>query len=214
MMRYKLNVGDKVRFIGNWDEIDNDDVLRKHDYVTISKCINLFNLPFYTIVEDNGDSFIKEDALKLVEKVENVRLKCNINNKKPTRDELLNMPKGTKIYTDAKNEDNEFIYDGNRFNSLHKFLYNQNISEDLKIVDIAPEFSADFGTHIIKIEVPTDYETVYDITEKNMESLREENERLIKTVAELKEKLNEKNIQDVNISKQELDIMKNFFERR
>lgn len=214
MMRYKFNVGDKVRFIGNWDEIDNDDVLRKYDCVTISKCINLFNLPFYTIAEDNGDSFIKEDALKLVEKVENVRLKCNINNKKPTREELFNMPKGTKIYTDAK-EDNEFVYDGNRFNSLNKFLYKSNISEALKIVDdIAPEFSTDFGTHVTKIEVPTDYEIIYDITEKNMESLREENERLIRQVAELKEKLNEKNNQDIKISKQELDIMNDFFERR
>lgn len=198
----KFRAGDKVKYKD--EEIETCNAQK----IFIVKKVSLYhNDCLVCDINDHSKTYIIDgDYLELADN--------NVKYKKPTKDELFNMPKGTKIYTDAK-EDNEFVYDGNRFNSLNKFLYKSNISEALKIVDdIAPEFSTDFGTHVTKIEVPTDYEIVYDITEKNMESLREENERLIKTVAELKEKLNEKNIQDVNISKQELDIMNNFFERR
>ena len=197
----KFRAGDKVKYKD--EEIETCNAQK----IFIVKKVSLYhNDCLVCDIDDPSKTYIiNGDYLELADN--------KVKYKKPTKDELFNMPKGTKIYTNANN-DNEFIYDGNRFNSLNKFLYKSNISEALKIVDIALEFSTDFGTQITKIEVPTDYEIVYDITEKNMESLREENERLIKTVAELKEKLNEKNIQDVNISKQELDIMNNFFERR
>lgn len=197
----KFRAGDKVKYKD--EEIETCNAQK----IFIVKKVSLYhNDCLVCDINDPSKTYIIDgDYLELADN--------NVKYKKPTRDELFNMPKGTKIYTDAK-EDNEFIYDGNRFNSLNKFLYKSNISEALKIVDIALEFSTDFGTQITKIEVPTDYEIVYDITEKNMESLREENERLIRQVAELKEKLNEKNNQDIKISKQELDIMNDFFERR
>lgn len=197
----KFRAGDKVKYKD--EEIETCNAQK----IFIVKKVSLYhNDCLVCDINDPSKTYIIDgDYLELADN--------NVKYKKPTRDELFNMPKGTKIYTDAK-EDNEFIYDGNRFNSLNKFLYKSNISEALKIVDIALEFSTDFGTQITKIEVPTDYEIVYDITEKNMESLREENERLIRQVAELKEKLNEKNNQDIKISKQELDIVNDFFERR
>lgn len=202
MMKFKFKVGDKVRIISDY----NGDLI-KYDYLTINKCLNLFGTPWYEVAEDDGDTIIKEDALKLIEEAENIKLKYT----KPTKDELFNMPKGTKIYTDTK-EDNEFVYDGNTFNSLNKFLYKSNISDDLKIINIDSSFSDAFGTHITKIEIPRDYETIYE--EETMESLRKLNEELTKKVTEIKRKLYEKNNQDINISKQELDIMNDFFERR
>lgn len=202
-MKFKFKVGDKVRIISDY----NGDLI-KYDYLTINKCLNLFGTPWYEVAEDDGDAIIKEDALKLIEEAENIKLKYT----KPTKDELLDMPKGTKIFTDAK-EDNEFVYDGNRFNSLNKFLYKKNISDNLNITDIEyPDFPANFGTHIAKIEIPRDYETIYE--EETMESLRKLNKELTKKVTELKRKLYEKNSQDVNISKQEIDIINDFFERR
>lgn len=197
----KFRAGDKVKYKD--EEIETCNAQK----IFIVKKVSLYhNDCLVCDINDPSKTYIIDgDYLELADN--------NVKYKKPTRDELFNMPKGTKIYTDAK-EDNEFIYDGNRFNSLNKFLYKSNISEALKIVDIALEFSTDFGTQITKIEIPTDYEIVYGIREKNMESLREENERLIRQVAELKEKLNEKNNQDIKISKQELDIMNDFFERR
>lgn len=197
----KFRAGDKVKYKD--EEIETCNAQK----IFIVKKVSLYhNDCLVCDINDPSKTYIIDgDYLELADN--------NVKYKKPTKDELFNMPKGTKIYTNANN-DNEFIYDGNRFNSLNKFLYKSNISEALKIVNIALEFSTDFGTQITKIEVPTDYEIIYDITEKNMESLREENERLIRQVAELKEKLNEKNNQDIKVSKQELDIMNYFFERR
>lgn len=208
-MKFKFNVGDKVKYVGDWSNVEEDSFLRDYGYVTIKKQLNLLGHPFYEIVEDDSEDAYNEKLLELVKKAESVKLKYS----KPTKDELLDMPKGTKIFTDAK-EDNEFVYDGNRLNSLNKFLYKSNISDDLKIINIDSTFSDDFGTHITKIEVPKDYETVYVYEEETMESLRKLNEELTKKVTELKRKLYEKNSQDVNISKQELDIINDFFERR
>lgn len=207
-MKFKFNVGDKVKYVGDWSNVEEDSFLRDYGYVTIKKQLNLLGHPFYEIVEDDSEDAYNEKLLELVKKAESVKLKYS----KPTKDELLDIPKGTKIYTDTK-EDNEFVYDGNRFNSLNKFLYKSNISDDLKIINIEyPDFPASFGTHITKIEIPRDYETIYE--EETMESLRKLNEELTKKVTELKRKLYEKNNQDINISEQELNIMNDFFERR
>lgn len=197
----KFKIGDKVKY--------KDECIKGCDIhnVFVVEHTNFYD--YYYLVSDINDSskkyLIAEEDLELIDEL-------TVKNNKPTKDELLDMPKGTKIFTDAK-EDNEFVYDGNTFNSLNKFLYKSNISDDLKIINIEyPDFPASFGTHITKIEIPRDYETIYE--EETMESLRKLNEELTKKVTELKRKLYEKNNQDINISEQELDIMNDFFERR
>lgn len=194
-MKFKFKVGDKVTFINDY----NGD-LRKYSHLTINKCINLFGTPWYEVAEDDGDAIIKEDVLELVKNVEYVEFKYA----KPTKEELLDMPKGTKIFTDAK-KDNEFVYDGNTFCSENTLLYPSYLKYDLTI---NPTRKDKYGTRITKIEVPKDYETVYE--EYNMEDLREENEKLTKQVAKLQEKLRKANI-DADISKQESDIADIFF---
>lgn len=202
----KFKIGDKVKY--------------KDEYIKGCNMHNVFiveqsnSYDYCYLVCDINDSskkyLIFEEDLELIDElaVKYNTLKYN----KPSKEELFNMPKGTKIYTDAK-EDNEFVYDGNRFNSLNKFLYKENISDNLNITDIEyPDFPANFGTHIAKIEIPRDYETIYE--EETMESLRKINEELTRQIAELIKKLYEKNSQDINISKQEIDIINDFFERR
>lgn len=77
-------------------------------------------------------------------------------NTKPTKDELLEMPIGTKITTD-NDEHNVFIKvaeDEFRNDDCYVLL-DGDINDDLTIND------KDLGTRIIKVEVPT-YETEYD----------------------------------------------------
>ena len=208
----KFKVGDKVKY--------KDEYIKGCDIHNVFVVEHTNSYDCYYLVSDINDSskkyLIAEEDLELINEstLKYNTLKYNtLKYNKPSKEELFNMPKGTKIYTDTK-EDNEFFYDGNRFNSLDKFLRKENISDDLKIINIDSTFSDDFGTHITKIEVPKDYETVYVYEEETMESLRKLNEELTKKVTELKRKLYEKNSQDVNISKQEIDIINDFFERR
>lgn len=86
-----------------------------------------------------------------------------ISLKKPTKEELLKMPIGTKITTN-KDEDNIFvkISDCVFENNDDECVWDTDIEEDLSITDI------ECGDKIIKIEVPT-YKTVYD----NSEEIRE-----------------------------------------
>ena len=206
----KFKVGDKVKYKDeciNGCNIHNVFVVEQtnsYDYCYLVSDINDSSKK-YLIAEEDLE-LINESTLKYNTLKYNT-LKYN----KPSKEELFNMPKGTKIYTDTK-EDNEFVYDGNRFNSLDKFLRKENMSNDLKIINIDSSFSDAFGTHIAKIEIPRDYETIYE--EETMESLRKLNEELTRQITELKKKLYEKNSQDINISRQEIDIMNDFFERR
>lgn len=196
----KFKIGDKVKY--------KDECIKGCDIHNVFVVEHTNSYDYYYLVSDINDSskkyLIAEEDLELIDELA-------VKHNKPTKDELFNMPKGTKIYTDTK-EDNEFVYDGNTFNSLNKFLYKSNISDDLKIINIDSSFSDAFGTHITKIEIPRDYETIYE--EETMESLCKLNEELTKKVTELKRKLYKKNSQDINISKQEIDIMNDFFERR
>lgn len=202
----KFKVGDKVKY--------KDECINRCNIHDVFVVENTNSYDCYYLVSDINDSSekypIAEEDLELINES---TLKYNtLKYNKPSKEELFNMPKGTKIYTDTK-EDNEFVYDGNGFNSLDKFLRKENISDDLKIINIEyPDFPASFGTHIAKIEIPRDYETIYE--EETMESLRKLNEELTRQITELKKKLYEKNSQDINISRQEIDIMNDFFERR
>jgi hypothetical protein len=77
-------------------------------------------------------------------------------NIKPTKDELLKLPIGTKITTD-NDEYNVFLKTGEDVfrNDDSDVLVDYDINDDLTIND------EDLGTRIIKVEVPT-YETEYD----------------------------------------------------
>jgi hypothetical protein len=77
-------------------------------------------------------------------------------NNKPTKEELLQMPIGTRITTN-RDADNIFvkISDDAFENNYDECVWDTDIEEDLSITDI------EYGDKIIKIEVPT-YETVYD----------------------------------------------------
>lgn len=206
----KFKVGDKVKY--------KDECIKGCDIHNVFVVEHTNSYDYYYLVSDINDSskkyLIAEEDLELINEstLKYNTLKYNtLKYNKPSKEELFNMPKGTKIFTDTK-EDNEFVYDGNRFNSLDKFLRKENMSNDLKIINIDSSFSDAFGTHIAKIEIPRDYETIYE--EETMESLRKLNEELTRQITELKKKLYEKNSQDINISRQEIDIMNDFFERR
>ena len=76
---------------------------------------------------------------------------------KPTKEELRDMPIGTKITTDRK-EDNVFVKTEEDSLEFYSVEYNDNLDSG----DINNDLSIDcYGTKIIKIEKPTGYETVY-----------------------------------------------------
>lgn len=80
---------------------------------------------------------------------------------KPTKEELLSMPVGTKITTDLA-ENNVFVkYSDNNFRNRESlYLSGKNdINADLTIND------KDCGTKIVKIEEPK-YETIYDASQE------------------------------------------------
>ena len=80
-------------------------------------------------------------------------------NKKPTKDELLKLPIGTKITTD-NDVNNVFIkICEDTFVNDNTSLYDYNINDNLTINDEV------LGTKIIKVEVPT-YETKYDYSKE------------------------------------------------
>lgn len=103
-------------------------------------------------------------------------------NKKPTKEELLEMPMGTKITTDAK-EDNVFVKTDNGIygtiddrEDIETAFYNE-AGDEMVDDEINDDLSLDedltYGTKIIKIEVPT-YETVYDSSEEVKEMTMDE----------------------------------------
>lgn len=79
---------------------------------------------------------------------------------KPTKNELLNMPNGTKIMTNSTVKGyNRFVKAGEDFiNRENKLMYDFEINEDLTFSACALK---KHGTKIIKIEKPH-YETVWE----------------------------------------------------
>lgn len=89
-------------------------------------------------------------------------------NKKPTKEELFEMPIGAKITTDL-DECNIFVKkNANEFENDHSdVIADYDINEDLSLN------VGCYGDKIIKIEVPT-YETVYDSSEEVKEMTMDE----------------------------------------
>lgn len=76
---------------------------------------------------------------------------------KLTREELLSMPSGTRITTDLDSKYNIFTKADDEFISDDgTCIDGYDINDDLTLDD------DDYGTKIIKIEKPAEYETVYD----------------------------------------------------
>lgn len=90
-------------------------------------------------VENSDDKFALISAMKI------------------TKQKLLDMPIGTKIITDAK-ENNEYVYDGDSFIDENGCIDDYDINEDLTLDTYDEET---YGTRIIKIEEP-EYTTIYD----------------------------------------------------
>lgn len=80
-----------------------------------------------------------------------------VNARKVTKEELLDMPIGIKITTDAE-KDNVYVYDGESFYNEEGCIDECDIEDDLTL-DVYDE--EEYGTRIIKIEEPT-YSTIYD----------------------------------------------------
>lgn len=81
-----------------------------------------------------------------------------VSARKVTKKELLDMPIGTKITTDAKKYNVYVKVDEDCFrNEAADFINDCDIEDDLTL-DVCDE---DYGTRIIKIEEPT-YSTIYD----------------------------------------------------
>lgn len=81
-----------------------------------------------------------------------------------TKEELLKMPVGTKITTNAK-KDNEYIYDGEDFFNTEYCIEDTEINDDLTLDTLNEKY----GTRIVKIEKPTGYETIYEYSNEVQE---------------------------------------------
>lgn len=83
---------------------------------------------------------------------------------KPTKAELFAMPNGTKVTTDLDSEYNIFTKADDEFISDDgTCIDDYDINDDLTLDD------DDYGTKIIKIEKPIEYETVYDFSAEMQE---------------------------------------------
>ena len=104
--------------------------------------------------------------------VRNSKSLFELVNKKPTKQELLDMPIGTKITTDKGKilvkDDAEEI---GRFENGSELLISCEVDTDLTIID------SPLGTKIVKVEVPT-YITEYEEKETKEMTLKEIKEKL------------------------------------
>lgn len=103
--------------------------------------------------------------------------------KKITKEELLALPIGTKITTDAE-EDSVFVYDGEEcFANGETAIDDSDIKKDLSL-----DTFACVGTKIVKVEKPVSYETVYgratSVEEMTVAEIEKELGRKIKIIKE------------------------------
>ena len=154
--------------------------------------------------KDNGYDFTNENMTKakVIEtnkecmKIEIIEHKntCNITSiyavdnssdrfeiveyQKPTKKELLAMPAGTKITTDAEAENAVFVFNGCSFRNKERgeAIFDGEIDENL-ILNAGPVRT--YGSKIIKIEKPQ-YTTIYEEMQKEIKEM---------TIAEIEKKL-------------------------
>lgn len=151
----KFKVGDKVRAIKDGEYTVTTKSNNWMGIVTkISEKIGYFDAK--TIKAHNagciGNEYysLDEDCFELI--------------KKPIKQELLAMPDGTKITTNWDSEHNEFYkLDDSFANDDNDEIAYYDINDDLTLDDVG------YGTKIIKIEKPIEYETVYDFSAEMQE---------------------------------------------
>lgn len=80
--------------------------------------------------------------------------------KKPSREDLLKMPVGTKIITD---KGNEYVYDGEDFTDKNDALMFYIIDDNLKLIDDDKYY----GNKIIEVQIP-EYKTIWKESPKKM----------------------------------------------
>lgn len=100
-----------------------------------------------------------------------------VSTKESTKQELLDMPAGTKIYTDAEDEDCQVwikTLDNAFTNTENYSIEEDEINDDLTL----DAYDDDWGTKIIKIEKPT-YETIYDYSAEVQEMTVKEIEKAL-----------------------------------
>lgn len=160
----KFKVGDRVRIKKDLNEeyeykllVTNSMVAHRGEIMTIEKIDKSYPVS-YLLKEDKDCFDWTEDMFEKI--------------KKPTKEELLKMPKGTKVITDKK-ENNEFIFDGGDMfeNKYGDFFWNTDINKDLGLED------EDYGTKIIEIQTSA-YEPYW---KENNENEKEEINILILT---------------------------------
>ena len=138
-MKFKL--GDKVRFVhdnGHFVDVKIGNIYE-------IDCISSDDKPYRATLSNGDYAWFVEEELELV------------LSKKPTKDELFAMPNGTRVTTDLNSEYNVFYKaNGNFRNDDSDLMSRCDVRDDLTIND---DF---YGTKIIKIEKPIEYQTVYD----------------------------------------------------
>lgn len=132
----KFKVGDKVRVI--------KEGTHNQEIGAIVTVLRVSDVSYYCQCPYNGNWYLKEDEV------------CAF---KPTKKELLDMPLGTIIVTDAE-EHNTFIKvgDDDWCNDNRDHLKKHNINEDLTIKGY-------LGTKIIEIREP-DYREIYNYSQE------------------------------------------------
>ena len=155
----KFKVGDIVKGMPGNDYAVTDENMYKGEVVEVFDSGMVIKVLDHKSKEFVGEKYTVENNEK------NFEL---IPRKKPTKEELLKMPIGAKITTN-KDYDNIFvkIFDEMFENCHGDTIADCDIEKDLSIND------PDYGTKILKIEVPT-YETVYDSSKEVKEMTMDE----------------------------------------
>ena len=138
----KFKVGDKVKFVR--EKVYHMASIKIGEIFTIIETDNS-DRPYKVKDREGGIVWFFAEEVELA------------FSKKPTREELLSMPDGTRITTDLDSKYNIFTKANDEFISDDgSCIDDYDINDDLTLDD------DDYGTKIIKIEKPTEYVTVYE----------------------------------------------------
>ena len=152
-MKIKFKVGDRIKAIDDTYGKTN----KAYGWTGIVTELGKENFDAKTISgehSDRGEMYysLKEEHFELIPST------------KLTKEELLAMPDGTKITTNWDSEHNEFYkLDDSFANDDNDEIADYDINDDLTLDDVG------YGTKIIKIEKPIEYETVYDFSAEMQE---------------------------------------------
>lgn len=150
-MKYK--VGDRVRVRSDLEVSSIDEEIKKYGVSLNSEMVSMGG-KVVTISDTNGKYYNIRgcDYLWADETFEGYAGKI-------TKEELFNMPIGTKIITD---KGKEFVFDEESFINEDALIYDYNIDDSLNLID-----DSYYGTKIVKVLEP-EYKTVWKEVPKKM----------------------------------------------